>query len=234
MPNPEIKTTTQNHLDIEDIRDGMVILKNGEVAAILTTTAVNFALLSEREQDALISAFSMLLNSITYPIQVVIRSKRIDISNYLKRVIKTEKGLEDPLLKKQAQSYRKFVQNIVKTNEVLAKNFYIVIPAGTAKQKVRGSTPFDWLEKLTGKHTKRINVNVDQVLNKAKPNLLPKVDHITGEFRRLGIKARQLKTQEIVELYFEMYNPETSQTQKLRTDINDYKTGIVEPAIIGE
>lgn len=234
MPAPEIKATTQNHLDIEDVRDDLVVLKNGEVAAILTTTAVNFALLSEREQDALISAFSMLLNSITYPIQIVIRSKRIDISKYLERVVKTERGLEDPLLKKQAQAYRKFVQEIVQTNEVLDKNFYVVIPAGTTKQKERGSSPFDWIGKLTGNHTKRVNVNVDLALKQAKPNLLPKVDHIVGEFRRLGIKARQMKTQEIVELYFEMYNPETSQTQKLRTNVDDYKTGIVEPAILEE
>lgn len=234
MTKPEIKATTQDHLDIEDIKDDLVILKNGEVVAVVSTTAVNFALLSEMEQDALISAFSMLLNSLSYPIQIMIKSKRIDISNYLKKVLEVERGLEEPLLKRQAQSYRKFVQEVVKVNDVLDKRFYVVIPAGENQYKEMGSSPFDWLTRLFGTHSKRINIDTERLLRKAKPNLMPKVEHIIGEFRRLGIKARQLQTQEIVELYFEIYNPETSETQKIKTDVNDYLTGIVEPAILEE
>lgn len=234
MAVPEIKATTQEHLDIENIRENLVILKSGEVAAIISTTAVNFGLLSEIEQDALIAAFSMFLNSISYPIQVVIRSKRVDISSYLTKVAKIEKGLTDPLLIKQAQAYRKFVQETIKVNNVLDKKFYVVIPSGGAKYQKLGSSPFDWVGRLFGVHTKRTKVNVDQALIRAKPELLPKIDHIIGEFGRLGIKARQLTTQEIVELYFEIYNPSSAQAQKIRTDINDYKTAIVEPAVLEE
>jgi hypothetical protein len=231
---PEIKATTQEHLDIEDIKDNLVILKSGLVAAVMSTTSVNFALLSEKEQDALIAAFSMLLNSITYPIQIVIRSKKVDISKYVAKVIKVEKGLQDPLLKKQAQAYRKFIQETVKVNEVLAKKFYVVVPSGSTQFQELGSSPFDWLSRLFGTHQKRVQVNIEQALDRAKPDILPKIDHMTSEFGRLGIKAAQLTTQELVELYFEMYNPETSNTQKIRTDIGDYKTAIVEPAILEE
>jgi len=234
MTVPEIKATTQDHLDIEDVRDDLVILKNGGVAAVITTTAVNFALLSEIEQDALIAAFSMLLNSISFPMQIVIRSKRVDISNYLTKVVQTEQALTDPLLKKQAQSYRKFVQEIIKVNNVLDKRFYVVVPSGSAKYQELGSSPFDWVGRLFGVHTKRVSVNIDQAIERAKPELLPKIEHLIGEFNRLGIKARQLKTQEIVELYFEYYNPGTSQSQRIRTNIEDYKTGLVEPAILEE
>lgn len=234
MPVPEIKATTQDHLDIEDIRDNLVILKSGEVTALVSTTAVNFGLLSEIEQDALIAAFSMLLNSISYPIQIVIRSKRVDISNYLAIIAKTEQGLTDPLLKKQAQAYRKFVQEIIKVNNVLDKKFYVAIPSGGAKYQELGSSPFDWVSRLFGAHKKRVAVNTDQALKRALPELGPKIEHIIGEFNRLGVKARQLTTQEIVELYFEIYNPSSSQAQRIRTDISDYKTAIVEPAILEE
>src|SRR3989344_612907 len=231
MTIPEIKSTTQEHLDMEDIKDDLVVLKSGDVAAVITTTAVNFALLSEIEQDALIAAFSMLLNSITFPMQVVIRSKRVDISNYLAKVVQTEQSLTDPLLKKQAQSYRKFVQEIIKVNNVLDKKFYVVVPSGSSKYQEMGSSPFDWVTRLFGTHAKRVKVNVEQALERARPELLPKVEHLIGEFGRLGIKARQLNTQEIVELYFEFYNPGTAQSQRIRTNINDYRTALVEPAI---
>lgn len=235
MAVPEIRATTQDHLDIEDIKDDLVVLKNGEVAAVIATTAVNFALLSEMEQDALIGAFSMLLNSISYPIQIVIRSKRIDISNYLTKVVKVEQGLTEPLLKKQAQAYRKFIQELIKVNDVLDKRFYVVVPSGNAQvYQELGSSPFDWVGKLFGVHSKRIQVDVDQAMKRAKPDLLPKIEHLMAEFNRLGIKSRMLNTQELVQLYFETYNPGTAQSQKIKTDIKDYKTAIVEPAIFEE
>lgn len=234
MPVPEIKATTQEHLDIEDIREDLIILKTGEVAAIITTTAVNFALLSEMEQDALIAAFSMLLNSITYPIQIVIRSKRVDISNYITKVVKVEQGLSDPLLKRQVQSYRKFVQDLVKVNDVLSKKFYVIVPSGSTGFHEKGSTPFDWIGRMFGTHTKRVKVDTEDALKRTKPDLLPKVDHVVGEFGRLGIKARRLTTQEIVELFFEIYNPGSAEAQRIRTDIGDYRTAIVEPAILEE
>jgi len=234
MAAPEIKATTQDHLDIEEIRDDFVVLKSGEVAVVLSTTAVNFDLLSEIEQDALIAAFSMLLNSITYPIQIVIRSKAVDISSYMGKVVKTEQSLTDPLLKKQAQAYKAFIQKLIKVNEVLDKRFYVVIPSGGTQHKELGSTPFDWVWRLFGRHTKRVNVNVQQAINKAKPDLLPKVEHLMGEFNRLGVKSKRLATQELVELYFNIYNPQTAQIQKIRTNVDDYKTALVEPAILEE
>lgn len=235
MAVPEIKATTQEHLDIENIQEDLVVLKNGGVAAVLSTTAVNFALLSEMEQDALISAFSMLLNSISYPIQIVIRSKRVDISKYLTKVVLVERGLSDPLLKKQAQSYRKYIQELIKVNEVLDKRFYVVIPSLTSdKYQELGTTPFDWVGRLFGIHTKRVAVDSVQAISRAKPDLFPKVEHVIGEFNRLGVKARQLNTQELVELYFEIYNPDSAQSQKIKTGIEDYRTAIVEPAIYEE
>ena len=227
-----IQHTTQDHLDIEDIKQNLVILKNGGVCAVLKTTAVNFDLLSEIEQDAIIAAFSMLLNSITFPIQIVIRSKKLDITKYVEKIQRTEQKLVDPLFKKQAAAYRKYVQEIIKRNEVLDKNFYVAIPSGGTADKVLGSNPFDFLSKLLGAKSKRIKVDVDQAIKRALPEISPKIDHVAKEFNRLGVRAKQLTTQELVELFFDIYNPSSTHGQRIRTNVNDYKTAIVEPAIL--
>src|SRR3990170_8859406 len=104
--------STQQHLDIEDIRDDLVILKNGNAVAILQTTAVNFDLLSEREQDSMIFAYAALLNSLTYPIQVIVRSKRMDISNYLKLLSEAEQKATNQQIANQINLYSNFIREL--------------------------------------------------------------------------------------------------------------------------
>ncbi len=122
------KASTQEHLDIEDIRDSIVILKNNAAAAVVQTTAVNFDLLSEVEQDAMIASYSQLLNSLSFPIQVVIRSKKMDISTYLENLAVIESNQANPYLKEQIKSYRQYVADLISKNDVLDKRFYIIIP----------------------------------------------------------------------------------------------------------
>lgn len=229
-----INFTTQDHLDILDIKEDLVFLKNGAVCAVLQTTAVNFDLLSEIEQDAIIIAFSMLLNSITFPVQIVLRSKKLDISKYIEKVQRVEAKITDPLLKHQAEGYRKFVQEVIKTNEVLDKKFYVIVPSGGNIDTEPGSGPFDWFLRLFGAQNRRVDVDVDKTMQEATIQLMPKVEHVAKEFDRIGIRSRQLTTQELVELYFDIYNPSSVHGQRIRTNVDDYKTAIVNPAIIEE
>lgn len=232
---PKVTATTQQHLDIEDIRDNLVILKSGAVAGILKTTAVNFDLLSEIEQDAIIAAFSMLINSITFPIQILIRSKRLDISSYLEKVVKVEKKIDDPLLRHQAEAYRKYVQETITNNEILDKKFYVIISTNKIVGGGPGSgNPFEFLARLLGPNTTKSSVDIQAALKEAQVDLEPKLDHIQKEFRRLGIKADQLETQELVELFFDIYNPSSVHGQRIRTNVSDYQTAIVNPAIFEE
>lgn len=230
-----IRVSTQDHLEIETITNDIIILRNGGAVLILKTTAVNFDLLSEIEQDAIIAAFSSLLNSLNFPIQIVIRSKKLDITNYIEKVHAVEDKIKDPLLRVQAESYRKFVQELIKKNEVLDKSFYVAIPSGgTADSPRQLADPFDFLKKLTGAKSKRINVNVQQVLKNAQTELYPKRDNLIREFARINIKTRQLNTQELVELFFDIYNPTSIHEQRIRTGIDDYRVPIVEPAMVDE
>src|SRR3990170_2125716 len=127
MTNKKIYTT-QEHLDIEDIRNDMVILKNGEAVCLIQTNAINFDLLSEMEQDAMIFAFAALLNSLTFPIQILIRTKRMDISNYLAKVLEAGATTHNPNLAAQIEKYSYFIQELVSRNQVLDKRFYVAIP----------------------------------------------------------------------------------------------------------
>ncbi|KKT85107.1 MAG: hypothetical protein UW82_C0003G0025 [candidate division WWE3 bacterium GW2011_GWC2_44_9] len=229
-----IKASTQEHLDIEDIRDDYVVLKTGGVVAVIQTTAVNFDLLSEIEQDAMIGAFAMLLNSLTFPIQVLVRSKRLDISKYIDLVYKVEQQQKDPLLKFQAEAYRKFVQDLIQTNDVLDKKFYVAIPSALTTAKELGSSPLDPIWRLFGMHKRQTSVNVEQALKRANNELPPKIDHVIKEFNRIGVRSKRLGTQELVELFFDIYNPSSIHGQRVRTNVSDYKTAIVQPAILEE
>ena len=227
-----ITASTQQHLDIEDIVDDLVILKNGGGALILQTTAVNFGLLSETEQDATIYAYASLLNSLTFPIQIVIRSKRMDISSYLELLKQQEEKQTNENLRFQIQKYRQFVESIIKENKVLDKRFYIVIPFSPLELGVKtaASSLFDLLNPFTKKQKGGLPFPKSYILEKAKNALYPKRDHIIRQLARIGLKADQLTTQELVELFYDIYNPVQAGGERLTARASDYTVAMVTPA----
>ncbi len=180
-------STTQEYIPIRDIHDDIVILKNGNMSLVLETTAVNFGLLSENEQLAIISAFAALLNSLSFSIQIVIRSKRLDITSYLKLLSSAESTQKNPLLAKLMANYRQFIETIVRENQVLDKKFYIII----------SMSPFEI--GLTGSAKERFQ--------KALTILLPRRDHIIRQLWRTGLKATQLTSKQLINLFYDVYNP---------------------------
>jgi hypothetical protein len=222
--------TTQDHLDIASIKDDIVILKNGGASIVIKTTAVNFDLLSEREQDAMIAAYGNLLNSLSFQTQVVIRSKRMDITEYLEWVDTKMEEQRNKNLKELTQKYKLFIKDLITKNDVLDKKFYVVLTYGQISLVGRNS-PLSSFKQLFGVHEKRIQVDIDSVLDKAKTNLYPKRDSLIREFKRVGIKASQLSSKELLQLYYDIYNTETSRNQRIKLDSSDYTTPLVEPLI---
>lgn len=196
-----IRASTQEHLPIEDIRDDLIVLKDGSCCLIIEASAINFGLLSEKEQEAMIFAYAALLNSLSFPIQILIRSTRKDVSAYLKLLSEQEKKMKKPALKKQLAKYKKFVEETVKKNEILDKDFYVVIPF-SALELGAVKTAVSIIKK-----TKGLPFPKAYIIERAKTNLAPKRDHLVKQFNRLGIKTRQLKTRELINLFFEIYNP---------------------------
>lgn len=194
--------STQEHLDIESIQDDLVILKDGTFSLVLQTTAVNFDLLSEPEQDAKIMLFGQLLNSLTHSFQILIRTKTVNISNYIDYLKSFQNKQISPGLKKQIELYAHFVQNLIVKNEVLEKSFYIVVSYRTFGP-IKPKTPIAQLKKPEEKTISNIEKQIDQ----ARSYLFPKRDHIIKQLHRIGLDADQLTTKELIELFYEIYNP---------------------------
>ena len=202
LPDTPLVYTTQNHLPVADICDDIVLFKDGGASVVIESTSLNFSLLSEKEQEAVIAAYAGLINSLSYSIQIVVRTKRKDISSYMNYLSEASKNLTNPGLVKLLQSYKRFILESVKKKNVLGKKFYIVIPFSPLELGVTKS-----VLSIT-KGDRPLPFPKSYVIKKAKVILYPKRDHLIRQSTRLGIKLRQLNTGQLIELYRDIYNPE--------------------------
>ncbi|OGE06848.1 hypothetical protein A2W70_01445 [Candidatus Curtissbacteria bacterium RIFCSPLOWO2_02_41_11] len=217
----KIKASTQDHLDIEDITEDLIILKTGWVALVLTTTAINFDILSEAEQDATIYAYGALLNSLSFPMEILIRSKKADITSYFQSLTEAERNQVNPDLKRQIQKYQDFIQSTVQQKTVLDKKFYLIITF----------SPLELGLKAVGTRRPTKAKSKAALIADAKIALTPKRDHLIKQLARLGLLARQLTTQELIELFYDIYNPAPLGTQRVILDSQSYTAPLVEPAV---
>lgn len=213
-----IRATTQDFLEIADVDDDLVILKDGSAALIIETTAVNFGLLSEEEQDALIYAYASFLNSLSFPLQIVIMSKSMDISSYIDLIAQEKEKQTNPIMKERLNRYKDFILSIVKENKVLEKKFYLVIPFSALELGVKSA--------VGSKKKNSLPFPKSYILQRAKTSLFPKRDHILRQLSRIGLKGKQIPTQELVELFYNLYNP-TITGEKLG-EVDGYTKPIVE------
>ena len=181
---------TRDFVPIDKITNDSVILKDGSVAVILQTSAVNFDLLSEQEQLAIIGSFAALLNSLSFSIQILIRSKKLDISHYLNTLKEAERKQHNPLLQLMMQHYRAFVAAIIRDNEVLDKQFFVILAVSPIELGVVKSS------------------DTEKSLEKALTILNPRVDHILKQLSRIGLKSDKLDDERLIRLFYDIYNDE--------------------------
>ncbi len=216
-----IKGTTQDNLPIEDIIDGIVILKDGSAVSVLKISSVNFDLLSEKEQSAMISAYGGILNSLNFPIQIIIKSDTKDVGVYIKRLEEAEEKQVNQLLKERIKKYKKFIEEMIKRNDVLSKSFYVVAKFSALELGIK-SIGKQGLGSLIKKNKNEgLPYPKSYILEKAKASLQPKRDHLIRLFSRLGLEISVLTNNELVELFYKIYNPDVSSNQKLH-DVNYY------------
>lgn len=209
--------SAQRFLDIAEIRDGIVILKDGSLRAVLLVSSINFALKSMDEQNAIVQAYMQFLNSIDFPVQVVIQSRKMNIDNYLRQLSESEKTLANELLKRQIRDYRDFVKQLVQLGDIMQKRFFIVVPfsplAPTAHQK-------GFLQRLSALLTPASLIQLsEERFQKQKFDLELRVNQIISGLSSMSLSAVQLDTQGLIELYYTVYNPELYDTQRL-VDVN--------------
>lgn len=229
MSDNVISSTTQEFLDVYDIVNDMVLLKDGSAAIILQIGTMNFSLLAEQEQDAVIFTYGSVLNSLNYPIQINIQSQTKDATKYLRlldeQITKASSDRKAALIKQ----YRDFVEGLIKERNVLQKRFYIVAPASPSEMGLIAPSSV-----LPGQSTFNIAaIEKSIVLEKANNILEPRRDHLTAQFNRLGLFARQLSTQEIIQNFYINYNPEAAEGQEISSSEN-YTTPLVRASFGGK
>jgi hypothetical protein len=222
MPDNTINSTTQEFLDIFDITNNLVIMKDGTTSLIIAVDAMNFGLLAEEEQDSIMYAYAGLLNSLNYPIQILIRSQTKDVTGYLKLLKEQEDSLLERKKQIKIQKYREFVSNLIRERNVLDKKFFVVIPTSPIELGILATTSV-----LPGKgETNITSVDRNLILERAKNILEPKRDHLIAQFARIGLYSRQLETQEVIQLFYLSYNPEASEGQQIGNS-KSYTTPLV-------
>lgn len=205
---------TQRYLDIAEIREDVVVMKDGTLRAVLLVSSINFSLKSAEEQEATISGYVSFLNSLDHPIQIIIQSRRLNIDQYILRLEEQEKTLQNDLLRAQIRDYRSFVKDMITLGEIMAKRFYLVVPYDPVSNKRRG-----FFKRIGEAFRPAAVIKLkEKQFQERKGDLSTRVGHITAGLGSMGIPAIPLDTQSLIELYYTAYNPELIETQKL-TDI---------------
>lgn len=198
---------TQDILDIGEIREGVVILKDGTLRAVLMTAGINFALRSEDEKEALIYGFQDFLNALDFPVQFVIQSRRVDGKEYLDVLLNYQERHTNELMRLQISEYMKFIKDLIASTNIMTKNFYIVVPLDPRtgpKTKVQG--PIKTIKNYFG--AKKAVMLDPQKFIIYKDQLLERARFVQINLRRIEVNSAILGTESLLELYWSLYNPE--------------------------
>ena len=202
LNNLKIKARTQDFLEIEEIVNNLVILKNGTVSAIIEVFPSNFELLSLEEQQYRIRAFASLINSVEYPLQILIETKQVRTNEYLRFLDSHSPNIKNNALSRMYKIYSHFMHNILSQQKVFKKRFFVVVSYYSI---------FKYSADLPVEQKK-------QLLERALNYLVPKVNHIIQVFKNMGMEAKLLSTFEIIKYFYSVYNPES-----LQIDLTKYK-----------
>jgi len=203
---------TKQFVQIQEIRNGVVILKNGGLRAVLLTSSMNFILKSSSEQQGIVNAFKDFLDSIEWPVQIMINSRQINLDNYIADLDERAQKQENELMRLQISEYSDFIKSLISISNIIAKNFYVVVTYSPLNFKKGGV--FKGLSSSI-----KTNSYSDTILEEYKNQLWQRVKHIQAGLRRLTLRAEPLNTKELLELYYNFYNP-TPKTKKSPNTIN--------------
>lgn len=202
--------STQTHLEIAQIREGVLVLKDGTLKMIMSADSVNFSLKSEEEQNAIVSGYQSFLNSLVFPIQIIMQSRRLDLDKYLTNLEKRLDEEINDLIRIQIVDYVNFIQKLLTVVNIMDKRFYIVVPYSTPAMKKR-----DLFDKIFHPSVMITPQMSKQEFHAHREELIERCGVISSGLGSLGIKTEILSTQKVIELFYNAYNPEESGKEKL-------------------
>jgi len=209
------KTTTsatQNYLDVAEVKENTIVLKSGALRTVLAVSAINFDLKSSQEQEAIVGQYQNFLNSIDFPIQIIISSRKLNMDNYLDFLMSKEKVQANELLRMQISEYKSFIEQLVSVSNIMEKNFYIVIPFSPIENKEKG-----FFNNLASMINPQKNIlEKRENFETYRSQLFQRVDHVITSLSGIGLRIAPLKTEELIELLFDSYNPEIFNAVELK------------------
>jgi len=207
----KISVSTQQYLNIAEIKDNTVVMKDGTLRAVLLVSSINFALKSEDEQNAVIDSYARFLNNISFTLQIVIQSRELDIENYLEYLKGKEKEQTNKLLKAQTADYIEYINELISLGKIMNKRFYVIVPYDPLTDKHKSF--FSQIKEAFRPAT--IIKLKEKTFRNYQEMLDRRVDSIVGGLESMGVAVARLDTQSLIELYYKTYNPETSKNQEL-------------------
>ncbi|MDA2921733.1 hypothetical protein MYX07_00520 [Patescibacteria group bacterium AH-259-L07] len=203
--------STQKYLDISEIRNDCVVLTNGSLCGIVLTSSINFALKSEDEQKGVISGYVQFLNSLDFPMQIIIHNRPFNIKPYLAQIEQLKKAQTNDLLKDQMGEYSDFIKELVGMGEIMSRRFYIVVPYNPLGDKKRG-----FFSRLSDVFSAARVVKIKtERFEKYREALFKRVDTVRSGLSTIGVSAAPLDTQSLIEFFYTIYNPAESEMQKM-------------------
>ena len=199
MPN----ASTQNFLEIAEIKEGVLVLKTGHIRSVLMVSSANFALKSQEEQEAIVFQFQNFLNSLDFPLQIVVQSRRLNITGYIDSLKALEANQQNQLLKEQTADYRGFVEQLIKGGSIMAKNFFVVVPFSLA-EVVGGIQKDTQQNKKTGKLS-------ENQFQRMKNQLWQRLEFTALGLRRAGLQVAPLNSEELIELFWSSHHPKEAE-----------------------
>jgi type IV secretory pathway VirB4 component len=195
--------SAQDFVPIKEIRDGVISLKDGSLRGVLMASSLNFALKSPDEQEAIISQFQNFLNSLDFPIELSVQSRELDIRPYVALMEERYTAQENELMKIQVREYIEFVKTFTQSANIMSKNFFIVVPYSSGM--LGGGTDNVLKKLIPGKKSNASNKQESFEENKSQ--LLQRMSVVEQGLSRTGIRVAQLGTEELVELFYKLFNP---------------------------
>ena len=195
--------STQQFLELKEIKEGVVILKDGTLRGIFMISSINFALKSEDEQRSIISQFQSFLNTLDFPMEIIIQSRKLNISSYLDKLNQMKEAEENQLLKVQIKEYGNFIRKIISGGSIMSKNFYATIPFNFGELR----------SVSTKKDKKEIDTKIlkEERFQRAKSQLLQRMQFASTGLKRCGLQCVSLSTAELIELFWGLYHPEKAE-----------------------
>lgn len=233
-PTPKPKSnpnSTQNTLSIAEIRDGIVIMNDGSFRSVVMLKSINFDLMSPQEQEAVEYSYQGFLNSLYFPIQIFVRSQKVDLQPYLEKLDKIRSEHDNMLLALLMEDYIIYMDQLAAQTNIMDKKFYVVIPYFPHEENVKKAVMSDSKNFFSGLVNMFSSTETHVVINEndletAKNELRNRVQAVLNGLAQCSVQGLPLDTQELIELYYDMYNPDTATRQQLK-NFNDLTADIV-------